>query len=170
MPKKIISNIMLCLIVFSFVGCANQKTDENPYFFNTESAYHIGFKCESGETNAKIFWDLDGALHLLHENSNSPLFGMEEIFTNDGVKSHFHDMEFQNIPYTAGVWSVYRAVCTIQNEKAVSKEKNGKNTVYNYQQDGLEFAFSFSEHDLSPIEIVGKDRGLEFVIKFAEQA
>lgn len=169
MRKKVISTIFLLSILFCF-SCSKEPKKDIPIFFADEAPFHIGFKTETTQTKAKLFIDQTGALHLLHEDTSSPLFGLEEIFSEDGVKSHFYELEFENSPYSGGVTTIYRALITIQNEECISKERTKGLTTYNYKTDQMDFSFTFTENTYHPVRIFGKDDGIEFDINFSTDA
>lgn len=166
--KAVILIVLLSIIVCC--SCSKDTKNEQPIFFRSETEYFIGFKTLGTQTKAKLFFDQEGALHLLHQDSSSPLFGLEEIFGKDGVKSHFYELEFENLPYSGGVNTVYRAVSVIQNHPCIRRETDQEITTYLYQTDQMDFSFTFAEKTLQPIRIYGKDEGVEFDINFSTEA
>lgn len=165
MEKKAVLALFLLGILFS-IGCSAEKKNDKPIFFKPETCFHIGFKSENNETKAKLFFDEKGHLHLLHEDTSSPLFGLEEIFSREGVKSHFYDLEFQNALYYGGTATVYRAIEAIKNEESISRETKQGITTYVYEGKQLNFSFLYDENTKAPLRIFGKENGVEFDINF----
>ncbi len=169
MRKKVIATVFLLSILFCF-SCSKSPQKETSPFFGKEEAYHIGFKTETTQAKAKIFFDKQGDFHLLHEDTSSPLFGLEEIFSDDGVKSHFYELEFTNPLYSGGTATVYRALGVIQNEEKEGEETSKGITTYSYKTNQMDVSFVFSENNQMPIRIFGKDGGMEFDINFSTEA
>ena len=165
MVKKAVLAVFLLSILFT-IGCSAEKKKEKPIFFKPDTSYHIGFKSENANTKAKLFFDEKGLLHLLHEDTSSPLFGLEEIFSREGVKSLFYDLEFENALYYGGTATIYRAIVAIKNEESFSRETKEGITTCVYEGKQLNFSFAFDEESLVPLRIFGTENGMEFDINF----
>ncbi len=168
--RKIILSLFLILLCYLNTSCAKEPAPERENHFPADTAFHIGIDTSEVKTKAKVFFDQKGALHLLHEDTSSPLFGLEEIFTEGGVKSHFHEMEFESLPYPGGISTVYRVFKTIQEESPEERDRDQNSVIYRYENDSLQFYFLFQEENCAPLRIYGSEDGKEFDINFIAAA
>ncbi len=169
MRKKAILAVFLLSILFCF-GCSSEVKKDEPIFFDEETSFHIGFKSNGTNAKARLFFDESGSLHLLHEDTSSPLFGLEEIFSEDGVESHFYELKFENAPYSGGTAAVYGALKTIREKESIASEANRGLTTLLYQTEEMDFSFTFEEDTRRPVRIFGKNNGEVFDINFQADA
>ncbi len=168
--KKRIALLLLFIIPFSCFGCnRTEQKKTNAFFHNTEH-YHLNVQIENMQTKAKVYFDESGAFHLLHENSLSPLYGMEEVYTSKCVKTYFHKIEFESSPNFDGIGLVYTVLKHIQSTEPTetSKKENYAEHSYNIQNEAITFVFSTKKND--PVEICGNADGKAFRFEFSSGA
>ena len=119
---------------------------------------------------AQVFFDKGGLLHLLHEDTASPGFGMEEIFSEKEVVSRFHEFEFKNLPHKGGTSIIYHVMRSIRETNPLETKIQDNKTVYRYEGENLNFEFFFDQKDCTPLEIKGTYLGKEFDINFTASA
>lgn len=171
MKRKIsIALFLLTALTVLFISCAKKETLPSQNRFPPETSFHIGIETSKIKTRVSFFFDKEGAFHLLHEDPTSPLLGMEEIFTEDSVRSHFYEMEFVNIPYSGGVGIVYCVLNAIQETSPSEIAREKDSIVYEYHSDLLSFRFICARDTKSPLKITGKAVGEAFNINFTSAA
>ena len=163
--KVIIMTILTCALLC--ISCSKTEKKEGGIFFEPDTQFLIGFKTNCTQTKARLFLDQKNSLHILHEDTSSPLFGLEEIFSKESIKSYFHEFEFENSPYSGGSATIYRALLTIKNEKNIFEETKEGITTYGYKTKEMSFSFSFEKKTRKPIRIFGKNEDGEFDINFS---
>ena len=152
---------ILLLFLLLSTGCGKSTEARGPLFFQDESEYHVQIECKDIKTEGIIFFDRDGSVHLIHQDKNSPLYGLEEIFTETGVQCKFHGMELEHLPYYGGTGHIGHALQILRTQapEQMKKEKNGKRYVYNTDSVRLELLCT-SKSD--PIRITGQDFQINF--------
>lgn len=167
--RKIIISLMLIITIIFGASCSGTKKDQNQFRFSPENAFHIKLNSNEIQTELTFFFDERDTLHLLHDNSDSPLYGLEEIFTEEGVKSRYQELEFNSLPYSGGVATVFYALNTIQKTDPI-QTRTEKNTLINhFLTKRGEFDFITSSEQ-EPIQIKGEKDSLSFVIEFLGEA
>jgi len=162
--------IFLLIAILLFCSCSKPQETLSEPFFPSECVYHVGFQCGNARTLAQIFFDGDGSFHLLHEDTSSPLFGMEEVFTKEGVKSSFHELEFESVPYPGGISVLYPILQTVRTGTPAEKEADGEKMIFRYCTDSADFLFEFRQKDSVPLRILGKYAEEEFTVNFSTEA
>lgn len=167
--RKIIISLMLIITVVFGASCSDTKKDQNQFRFAPENSFHIKLNSNEIQTDLTFYFDERDSLHLLHDNSDSPLYGLEEIFTEEGVKSRYQELEFNSLPYSGGVAVVFYALNTIQKVDP-TQTKTEQNTIINhFVTKRGEFDFITSSKQ-EPLQIKGEKDNLAFVIDFLPSA
>ena len=170
MDKKILLVLLAFSLIFLTYGCSQSKESEYHEFFPEEKRFHIGFKTEESMIGAQVFFDEGGLRHLLHEDTASPLFGMEEIFSEKEVVSRFHEFEFKNLPHKGGSSIIYNAMQAIRKTNPVEAKIQDNKKIHRYEGEEMNFEFVFDKKKSTPLEIKGTFSGKEFNINFTASA
>ena len=168
--KKHLSLLLLILSAALFFGCSKTEGKKQQVFFSDQSHYHLGIETGTIKTRAKVNFDEEGALHLLHEDPLSPLFGMEEVFSENCLKCYFDNLEFESPPSYDGIGIVYSVLKFIRENEAEDISKNQNEILYCYKTENENTKFEFLTIDKVPSKLSGTFNGKAFLFNFATGA
>lgn len=168
--KKHLAFVLSLFLIFPFSGCKNEKKATETKFFSEQTHYHIGIETENIKTRGKIFFDEKGALHLLHEDPLSPLFGMEEVFSDNCTKSYFHELEFETPPNFDGIGVIFPALRIAREQEPIQKIKENDFVKYLYQAENGKIEFNLWTTQGKPIKMSGTVNEKAFLLNFAADA
>ena len=92
MKKLYFSLLFLCVLSLFLSGCGAGRPEIGKAFL-APCRYEIGYAVNGAKGTAVLEFSADGAMSLLFTDTNSPLFGMQKIYTADGVKTLYHEIE-----------------------------------------------------------------------------
>ena len=159
------------LIFLICIGCESATKQLEPMLFSPGNEYAVGLKIGTFETKGTISFDENGALHFLHADPNSPLFGMEEVIENGQCTVHFQDITWESdqiLPSTARLKELFECIRTLSPTK-IKTDSIRDQTAIRYEFSGEDFLIHFWTDSAThaPICIESQWDGLFYQINFA---
>lgn len=168
--KKPLAFILSFLLILPFAGCSNTKKQNGTNFFSDQTHYHVGIETENVKTRGKIFFDESGCLHLLHEDPTSPLFGMEEVFSETCRKSLFHELEFETAPNFDGIGRIFPALRIAKETEPIQIIREKECTRWLFQAENGKIEFELLTRQGKIIQMIGTVNEEAFLLNFADDA
>ena len=169
MLKKFTALFILPLLLFLYTGCSKKQPDFTGDLL-LSNQHHISIKTETLQTRARIFYDESGAMHLLHADPQSALFGLEEIFSSQGVKSNFYQLEFESLPYFDGAGTVFQAFETVRTCSPAKIQSDHEHIKLCYESENSDFSLTLTKENCKPVCMKGQLESKSFDINFSEAA
>lgn len=168
-------NLLLCffLLLFLLSGCQKPIENTKSSILPLDREYRIEIKAGDFEGSAKIFFDEEGKFHLIHSDPNSPLFGMEEIISEEKTEFHFGKLSREEATRCEGTALSFFAM-QLLSEKEPEKRESGfleeaEVEIRTYSESDRIAKFFLSKSDGSPQKILGSGALSGLEIRFANE-
>ena len=169
MKKSFLFSFFIFLLI-CILTCSCEKNSSPPSEnFNLNTQYLASIQIENFESKGEFFFDEEKKLHLLHADPTSPLFGMEEIFDQDKIKTIFDHLEYEKTFSRHGTAILKCIFDVIQTENGKTEIENGLR-VKKYSGEDFCFTLSSSKENPKAKTISGNGWNSKFNITFLPKA
>lgn len=164
--RKIFLCTLSSLLILINTGCQKPIKDEIT-LIDEDLSYQIGIKIEDYETKGTLTLS-DGKVSFLHENQNSPLFGMEEIFDSNCYEVRFHDMVWKSSDFSPSFHILYDIVSLLNEGNIEKVSESGGIVEYKCfsSNQKTDFLLSIQKDSKQIHQIHGKCSGIAFEINY----
>lgn len=167
MKRTIISLFALVFLsLFSLISCENDTKNniKNSHFPEENTAYLVEFELEEWNGKAKLFLKED-TLHLIHSDEASPLYQMEEIYTEEKFFVKYQGISYETEPYKSGCGMIFHLISAICENEPNNKQKEKEVTHFTYKTEDFNFILTKNNKEPYPLIITGIDNPTYFKIK-----
>ena len=171
--KKNISLLLFLIVLsscFGTISCQKETNNFKEEHFQSGSSYLIDFTIAGYQTNGILSFDSDNNMHFLHDNPDSPLYGMEEYESNGTMYSNYMGIEWQSDEFITSTGQLNRIFHVLREKSAQAEEKDtydGEEVIKRqYEFDGNTIILLISEKQKIPLLIQTQWNKIDYEISF----
>lgn len=162
--------LILFLSCFTTVSCQKESNYCKEEHFQSGSSYLIELTIEGYQTHGILSFDFENNMHFLHDNADSPLYGLEEYESNGTMHSNYMGIEWESDEFITSTGQLNRIFRVLRETSPQATEKDtydGEDIIRReYQFEGNTIILMISEKQKIPMLIQTQWNKIDYEISF----